>query len=307
MKKHPDIHALNQQFSNIKGIRFIDGNNGLPFIKIDNQNASALISIYAGQVLSYQPSGASEDMMFISDNAYFMDGKAIKGGVPICWPWFGSASTKKGEKLPDHGFVRDNFWTVSSCNALENGDTKIKLTFIASKTTQTLWAYKFNLSLEITIGNRLTLELVTENTGDECFSITEAFHTYFKVGDINKINILGLEKTDYLDKSNHFSPSIQTGTLKISKETDHIYTDIQHNITLIDPVFKRKITLKASGNKNVVVWNPWQVGAQKIADLNDGDYQQFVCIEMANVGSEKIKIQPNQHHRLITHYCLSAD
>ncbi|MCK4493388.1 MAG: D-hexose-6-phosphate mutarotase, partial [Methylococcales bacterium] len=217
MKKHSDIHALNQQFSDIKGIRFINGKNGLPFIKIDNQNASALISIYAGQVLSYQPSSATEDMMFISDNAYFIDGKAIKGGVPICWPWFGCASTKEGKTLPDHGFVRDNFWTVSSCDALENGDTKIKLTFISSKITQTLWSYKFNLSLEITIGNHLTLELVTKNTGDICFSITEAFHTYFKVGDINKVNILGLEKTDYLDKGHHFSPSFQAGTISISK------------------------------------------------------------------------------------------
>ncbi len=307
MKKHLDIHTLKRQFSNINDITFIEGNNGLPLIKIDNKNATALISIYAGQVLSYKPSGVSEDMMFLSDNAYFMEGKAIKGGVPICWPWFGSASTKEGEKLPDHGFVRDNFWTVSSCDNLENGNTKIKLSFIASESTHKLWSYTFDLSLEITIGDSLSLELVTKNTGNESFSITEALHTYFKVADVRHVNIFGLEKTNYLDKGNRFTPAFQTDTVKISEATDHIYTDIKHHINIIDPIFKRKITIKSSGNNNVVVWNPWQAGAQKIADLNDEDYQHFICVEIANAGAEKIDIKPQHHHRLITNYRLSAD
>ncbi|MCK5729341.1 MAG: D-hexose-6-phosphate mutarotase [Methylococcales bacterium] len=307
MKNTLNIQTLNSQFSHIKAVGFVEGKNGLPFIQVENQKASALISIYAGQVLSYQPVAESEDLLFISNNAYFIDGKAIKGGVPICWPWFGGASTKEGEKLPDHGFVRDNFWTVSSCDTLENGDTKIKLTFTSSTTTHKLWSYPFHLSLDIIIGDSLTLDLITKNTGDQCFSITEALHTYFKVANIQKIDILGLEKTNYLDKGNHFTPSFQTESIKISKATDHIYTDIKHNIRIIDPVLKRKITITSSGNKNVVVWNPWQAGSHAIADLRDEDYQHFICVEIANTESKKIEIKPNHHHRLTANYTLNSD
>ncbi|MCK5889926.1 MAG: D-hexose-6-phosphate mutarotase [Methylococcales bacterium] len=304
MKNNLDIQALNTQFGCTDEVTFIEGKGGFPLIQITNQKASALISVYAGQVLSFKPTNAVEDMMFVSDNAYFKEGKAIKGGIPICWPWFGGATTDKGEKLPDHGFVRDNFWTVASVDSLANGDTKIKLEFVDSEKTRKLWPHAFYLSLKITIGESLTLDLFAENRGVALFSMTEALHTYFNVGDSRQIEILGLERTEYLDKGEGFVPVCQIGAIKLSEATDHIHKDVKRDITINDPVFNRKIKIVSSGNKNVVVWNPWAKGAKKIADLDGEDYKHFICVEIANTTSGRIDLVPHGGYRLVTNYSV---
>ncbi|MFW5444415.1 MAG: D-hexose-6-phosphate mutarotase [Methylococcaceae bacterium] len=268
---------------------------------MNNRNACALISIYAGQVLSFKPNNEPEDFMFISDNAYFQEGKAIKGGIPICWPWFGDSETPNN---PAHGFVRNNYWSVSSVASLGNGDTKIKLSFVDNTLSRNLWPYSFYLSLEIIIGNSLSLELVSRNTGNQPFSITEALHTYFNVGDATQVKLLGLEHTEYLDKTENFVKACQVGAIALYEETDNIYTDIKHDLTIDDPVFKRKIKISSSGNKNVVVWNPWAKGSDQMADLTKDDYKHFVCVEIANAASETVEVLPGSEYKLITHYSV---
>lgn len=298
-----NIQDLNSTFGMTDQLVFIE-EKGLPFIKINNKKASALISIYAGQVLSFQPVDEPEDLIFISDNAYFQQGKAIRGGIPICWPWFGAAPDNA--ENPAHGFVRNNFWSVLSADIIENGDTKIKLEFADSEASREIWPYAFSLSLEITVGSKLTLELYTRNTGNQPFSITEALHSYFNVGDASQVKVLGLEDTEYLDKTENFIERHQLGAITFSEETDQIHSDIKHELTIDDPIFNRKIRISSSGNHNVVVWNPWSKGAATMKDLANDDYKHFICAEIANA-SESVKIQPDCDHKLITHYSVFRD
>jgi len=283
-------------------VRFIEGNGGLPFIQINTLKASALISIYAGQVLSYKPVNQSEDFLFSTDNAFFERGKAIKGGIPICWPWFGDSPIAGS---PAHGFVRNSDWDVLAVDELKNGDIKVILCCKDNEKTRKLWPFSFYLSLEIIIGDSLTLELLTRNTGNEPFAITEALHSYFQVGDASQVKVLGLEKTEYLDKTEDFIKVCQVGAITLSEETDHIYTDVAHDLTIDDPVYNRKIKISSSGNKNVVVWNPWAKGAAEIKDLDKDDYKHFICLEIANADAS-VEVQPNTGYWMVTEYSVST-
>ncbi|MFK5950360.1 MAG: D-hexose-6-phosphate mutarotase [Methylococcales bacterium] len=269
-------------------------------MQVTNKKASALISVYAGQVLSFKPVSEVEDILFFSEIAYFREGKAMRGGIPICWPWFGDAP--EGADLPSHGFVRNNTWKVSNVNTLENGDTKIKLEFTDDDNTQKIWPFQFYLSLEITISDSLTLNLTTQNKGNQAFTITEALHTYFNVGDANQIQVFGLEKAEYLDKAEEYIEVCQVGAITVKEAMDHIYINKGNNLTINDPVLKRRINISSSGNKNVVVWNPGPDGAEKMLDLQAEDYKRFVCVEIANTASNSVKIHPSTEYSLVTSY-----
>jgi len=302
-----NIEQLNADFGIANQIEFVAGKGGLPCVQINNNKATALISVYAGQVLSFKPVNEAEDLMFISENAYFQEGKATKGGIPICWPWFGAApeiESHKPVKRPDHGFVRNSFWSVLSTTVLENGDSKIVLEFKDSEKTREIWPFQFYLSLEIVIGDSLTLELLTRNTGNQSFSITEALHSYFNIGDAAQATVLGLEHTEYLDKNEDFVKVCQVGAITIGEETDHIHTDIKHKLVIDDPVFKRKIKISSSGNKNVVVWNPWAKGSAEMKDLDSDDYKHFICLEVANAVADSVEILPNSESRIDANYSI---
>ncbi len=272
------------------------------FIKVNNKKASALISLYAGQVLSYKPVDEAEDFLFNSESAFFQEGKAIKGGIPICWPWFG-ADTKDPDH-PDHGFARNNYWSVATVLGLDNGDTKIRLEFVDTDKSREIWPYAFYLSLDILISDSLSLELFTRNTGTQTFNITEALHTYFNVGDATQVKVLGLEHTEYLDKTENFVKVCQVGAVTLTEETDHIHTDVKHDLTIDDPAFNRKIRISSWGNKNVVVWNPWAKGSADIKDLDSEDYKHFICIEIANAASDSVEIPPNGEYKMLTNYSI---
>lgn len=289
-------------------IEFIKGKGDLPFIQIDNDKASALISIYGGQILSFKPSSESTDLMFNSQNAYYQKGKAIKGGIPICWPWFGSAATSElseTSKKPDHGFVRNNFWSVTSLTNLTSGETKVILDFKQTELTRALWPYPFQLSLEIVIGDSLSLTLITQNVGNQSFFITEALHAYFHVGDTAQVQILGLEHTEYSDKNENYLQACQTRAINITEETDHIYTDVKHELIIDDPTLNRKIKITSSGNNSAVIWNPWIDRSAKIGDLDDHDYSHFICLEISNAtDKDRVEIAPHQVHKLCTTYSI---
>ena len=176
----------------------VAGNGGLPMINVSNDHADAVISVYAGQVLSFTPKGAA-DVLFVSDKAYYAEGKAIKGGVPICWPWFGADPEGKGR--PAHGFMRNRMWSEWETRDNADGSTTVILGVESSPETLAIWPHAFRLAMEITVGKTLQLALVTRNTGDAAFTITQAMHTYFAVGDIAQTTVTGLEGTQYLDKA----------------------------------------------------------------------------------------------------------
>ncbi|SFL79524.1 D-hexose-6-phosphate mutarotase [Nitrosomonas communis] len=294
------IAQLNRDHGIAGQVEFFEGQGGFPFIRVKNAKSSALISVYAGQVLSFQPAGKTDDLMFLSQKAYYQAGKAIKGGIPICWPWFGPDPEEKGRAA--HGFVRNRMWDVIETSVTANGDTQVVLGLTDTPETQAIWPHAFILRLEIIVGETLNLVLVTRNTGDQAFSITQAFHTYFSVGDIHQIRVSGLEGRQYLDKADGGQQKMQSGAVTISSEVDRIYLDVLDDIIVHDPALKRRIYIASQGSQTAVVWNPWAKISAEMADLQDDDYLRMLCVETTNAATDRITIQPGSEFRLVANY-----
>lgn len=295
------IEQLNTQFGIAGQVEFVAGNGGLPMIQVKTAKAKALISIHAGQVLSYQPAGELEDVVFLSAKAYYQDGKAIKGGAPICWPWFGADPEGKGR--PGHGFVRNRGWNMVATEALANGDIKVTVGLDDTSETQAIWPHAFSLRQEIVVGDTLNLSLITRNTGKEKFTITQAFHTYFKVGDIAQAKVLGLNGCDYLDKAGGGNTQKhQTGDVTIDAEVDRIYLNVGNTLTIDDAALNRRIQITSQGSKTAVVWNPWEKIARDMADLEDHDYQRLLCVETTNAANDVVEVAPGGECRLVADY-----
>lgn len=294
------IIQLNKTYSIPGQLEFIKGQGGFPLARIDNGKARALISIYAGQVLSFQPVNQAHDLLFVSDTAHYCQGKAIKGGIPICWPWFGPDPEAGGR--PAHGFVRNRLWTVRTTEALVDGDTRITLGLVDSAETRSIWPGAFDLSLQVTVGNALRVELLTCNTGNQLFTITQALHSYFNIGAIAQVQVLGLDNVDYLDKAGGGSRNTQTGIIQFDKEVDRIYLETAPGLAIDDAALGRRISITSSGSHTTVVWNPWADIAAKMDDLGDDDYQHFVCVETANAATDSVEIEAGGEYRLSADY-----
>jgi glucose-6-phosphate 1-epimerase len=295
-----NIEQLNTDFGIADQLQIVEGKGGLPFIKVDNGKASALISLYGGQVLGYQPATANADLMFCSEHAYYQSGKAIKGGVPICWPWFGADPEEKGR--PAHGFARNSMWTLASTAATENGDSKIILSLRDSDATRSLWPHAFELVLEVSIGDTLNLALTSRNNGDKPFTITQALHTYFKVGDIHQVAVQGLDGISYLDKPDNFAEKLQAGDIQFSGEVDRVYTNTSADLVINDPKLQRQIHINSEGSNTSVVWNPWADICAASGDLADNAYTGFVCVETANAASDIIIVPAGEERSIAATY-----
>ncbi len=284
-------------------LQFIEIEHGFVYAEINNARAHATVSTYSGQLLSYRPKDRQEDLLFVSDKAYYEAGKAIKGGIPVCWPWFGPDPENRGR--PAHGFVRNRQWQVSGSESLADGSTKIILSITDSEATRALWPHPFRLDIEITVGDTLRVELVTHNTGNDSITISQALHSYFRVGDITRVSVLGLDGINYIDKANDSARKTQAGPLTISSEVDRIYTDTSGDLTIDDASLERKIAIASSGCSTAVVWNPWVEVAASMADLDDDDYLQMLCVETANAGPETVTITAGDCYRLTVEYSIA--
>ncbi len=293
------LSRLNDTYAIPGQLEFVAGRGGFPMAGIDNGKARALVSTYAGQVLSFQPAGQAQDLLFVSDAAYFQSGKAIKGGIPVCWPWFGPDPEQRGR--PAHGFVRNRPWEVHKTEALTDGDTRITLGLADSSATRSIWPAAFELLLQVTVGDGLQVELCSRNTGDRPYTLTQALHSYFRVGDIGEVQVSGLDGRDYLDKAGDGRHRTQAGVVRFDAEVDRVYLDVPPALVIDDASLGRRIQVSATGSRTAVVWNPWAELAANMGDLDDDDYRHFVCVETANAATEVVEINPGDE------YCLGAD
>ncbi|WON73661.1 D-hexose-6-phosphate mutarotase [Nitrosospira sp. Is2] len=300
-----NIEQLNSDFGIAEHIKFIAGAGGFPFIRVDNERASAVISVYGGQVLSYHPANEPHNLMFLSEAAYYQSGKGIKGGAPICWPWFGPDPERRGR--PAHGFVRTRFWNITKTGINPDGDCQVTLGLTESPETSAIWPHLFDLSLEITVGESLNLELVTRNRTAQAVTITQALHTYFKVGDISQIAIFGMQGAEYVDKTDNGIVKAQAGAITIDREVDRIYRNVQREQVIEDAVLNRRIRITARGSKTAVVWNPWVKISAEMGDLEDDDYKRFVCVETANADVDAVEVPAAGESRLVANYRIERD
>jgi glucose-6-phosphate 1-epimerase len=296
-----DIAQLNSDHGLADRLKFVEGKGGFPLIEINNAKASAAISLYSGQVLSFRPQSEAQDTMFLSDKAYYQIGKATKGGIPICWPWFGPDPEGLGRAA--HGFVRNRMWNMVRSLTTADGDTQVILGLSDTPETRSIWPQAFELSLVVTVGESLTVELITRNKGDAPFTVTQALHTYFKVGDINQVQVLGLDGVRYLDKTDGGTEKTQVGPVTIAQEVDQIYQNVTAaELVIADAIFDRRICIAAQGSKTAIVWNPWVDITAGMADLDDADYQRFICVETANAAADVATIAPGSEACLVATY-----
>lgn len=266
---------------------------GYPTIRISNDHASATIALHGAQVIDFIPR-EQEPVIFTSREALFTEGKAIRGGIPVCWPWFGAHPTDS--LMPAHGVARNRFWQISStASTAEYTEVVLEMdTESIDLLTETC-----KLTLTIRVGAKLSLELTTTNTGTKDIVIGGALHSYLYVGDIKLTSLTGLEETGYLDTLLS-SQKIQTGPIKFDAETDSIYENTDSTVTIHDPIFKRTLLVEKSGSRTTVVWNPWIKKSETLADLADDEYMDFVCIEAVNFGNDVHTLEPGTSHTLGT-------
>ena len=296
-----NIKQLNADYGIADKVKFVEGKGSFPLVEINNEHAQATISIYAGQVLSFKPVNQPE-VMFLSSQAYYQEGKAIKGGAPICWPWFGPDPEDKGRS--SHGFARNSYWQMRDVVSTQDGATKVTMGLVDTPETRKIWDYSFDLAIAITVGSSLTIELITQNTGQQPFKITQALHSYFQIGDINNVAVLGLADKTYIDKVDENKEKTQTGSVTFTGECDRIYLDVPSTLTIEDSSLERKIEVIATNSKTAIVWNPGADISAKMADLGDKDYQNFVCVETANAANEIIEVAAGEQYKMSATYTV---
>lgn len=267
---------------------------GFPVIKVTTKAATATIALQGAQVLTWVPEG-HEPVLYVSPRASYEPGVPVRGGIPICWPWF-SHHPEDPDK-PQHGFARTRFWELVEA---DSGAATAHLTFRLplDAETRALFPHDCEVTAHISVGDKLSVALKTRNTGDELFQITSALHTYLTVGDISRAQIEGLKECHYLDQLDG-EEKFQEKPLKIEEEVDRIYRSVA-SVLLRDLNQKRSVFVDKAGSRSTVVWNPWIEKSKKIADLPDRDYTEFVCIETANAGTDRPTIRPNRTHTLET-------
>jgi glucose-6-phosphate 1-epimerase len=263
------------------------GPNGLPKLVVHSEIAAGEIFLQGAHVTAWQPAG-HQPVLWMSGNSWFEQSRPIRGGVPICFPWFGPH--RSDNSLPAHGTARICQWNVVDVQRCDDGAVEVLLeTTIAA----------FHLSYRVLFGADLIITLTTTllPTAEKPEQFEDALHTYFSVSDIRHIAISGLETSRYLNKVPQVEMCEPSGaTLRFIEETDRVYMDTQETVVLQDPGFARKLTVAKTGSRSTVIWNPWIDKSRRMPDFGDDEWTGMVCIETANVGANAVTLQPGQSH-----------
>jgi glucose-6-phosphate 1-epimerase len=236
-------------------------------------------------------------VLFLSPQSLFAAGKAIRGGVPIIFPWFGARSD--GKPGPAHGFARTSEWTVESTTQREDGRVEITLALSENDATRELFDGAFRLRFRVIVGSELEMELETSNQGKTPFTFEEALHTYLAVGDVQRASIFGLENTTFIDKTDGFKrKKLGSEPMRIAKETDQVHLDTRAICTVWDPVWDRRITIEKSGSASTVIWNPWSEKSKGMSDMAADGWKQMLCVETANAADNAVLLAPGASHKL---------
>ena len=270
------------------------GSGGLPFVRVQNAAGMAKICLLGATVTEFQPAGA-QPLLWLSPNSRFEAGVPIRGGIPVCWPWFGAHTTPG---MPMHGFVRTQLWQLDKVEDLGPACTAVELALADSPATLAVWPYKFEARLRVTVGSALELALTGTNRDQQAMPISGALHTYFKVGDIAGIRIDGLDGAPFLSKVHNFQEFSLPGPIQIGERIDRVYTNTTAACTLHDPSLGRKLRIEKGGSRTTVVWNPWEQVASEMADLGAGTFREFVCVESVVGTQEQLVLPPGQSHTL---------
>ncbi len=274
----------------------------LPRFIVDHPLASGEMFSHGAHVTEWQPAG-HQPVLFISPSSDFQPGKAIRGGVPICFPWFGPHA--QDANLPSHGFARTLPWTP--IQSLSDADgVKIHMQLRNQIADPSKRGNDFVVDYHVSFGTVLEMKMIVTNQGSQPFDFEAALHAYYKVSDIHQISITGLQNAEYISKSEGGQRKTQTDELiRFTSETDRMYLNTTSNCVIEDPGMNRRITVEKRGSNSTVVWNPFEKRATELTDIGPGNWQKFVCIETANVNENLIQLAPGAKHEMIARVSVS--
>ena len=264
----------------------------LPFLDVHTARCRARVTPFGAQVCEWTPAGQAAPVLFMSPHAILSGAKPIRGGVPVCFPWFGNHPDDATK--PAHGFVRTRTWDV--VDVTQDGDVRIVLRTTSDGHTRQSWDADFIATLTVTLGATLTMALEVRNTGAADFSYEAALHTYLAVGDVSSIRIGGLEHTRFLDKPDGFREKTTDGEpLTVTGEMDRVFLDTTAACTIDDPLLHRRLVVAKHGSLATVVWNPGHEKGEAVPDIGDA-WNNFVCVETASCGPHAVRLAPRAAH-----------
>ncbi|MGB2832562.1 MAG: D-hexose-6-phosphate mutarotase [Methylotenera sp.] len=286
-------------------LQFTQDESGLEYIEIDNPLATAKIALQGGHVMAWQPKSQEQPVLWLSSNARFVKGRSIRGGIPICWPWFGAHPTDSA--LCPHGFARVIPWQLVDADTLKNGATRLILQMMETAESRRQLSYPHLLSMTITIGETLKIDLATTNKASHPFVIGEAFHTYFKVSDIANVHVKGLEDALYSDKVFAYERRVEKNDVRFNGEFDRVYLNTTADCTIEDTGLNRQVRVSKSGSQSTVVWTPWADKSHQMGDMGSPEeWRNMVCVETANALENAVVISPNRTHTMSVEYSVET-
>lgn len=249
------------------------------------------MALQGAHVTDWQPRGA-EPVLFLSPRSVFAPGRAIRGGVPVCFPWF--ATRAATPSAPAHGFARIRDWRLA-----ERTPTSLAFTLESDAETHRLWPHDFRLRLEVAVSRRLELTLDVTNTSPAAFTFEGALHTYLRVGDVGAIGISGLERAPYVDNTaGGARKQADDGPLRLAGEVDRVFPGTTATCVVEDPVLRRRLRVAKSGSATTVIWNPDPARAASLPDLGPDAWRTMVCVETANAGDDRVRLPAGAVHRM---------
>jgi glucose-6-phosphate 1-epimerase len=290
-----NIDELNRRYAIPGAAQITVGNNGLLRVSITTPASTGEIYLHGAHLTSWRPAGG-EEVIFLSQRSQFEPGKAIRGGIPVCFPWF--RNKVDDPKAPSHGFVRTKDWKLDEIEMRGDG-VMVSLSTSSDEGTKVWWPHDFHLLHRLILGTALTQELVVSNTGTTPLRFEEALHTYYRVGGAEAIRISGLDGVAYLDNTDANREKRQVGDIVFTAQTDRAYMDTTHAVEIADPILRRRLRLTKQNSRTTVVWNPWSTGAQSLADLGD-EWRAMACVEASNMRAFGVDLAPGQQHTMKT-------
>lgn len=276
------------------GVWVTTGNGGLPVVRVDVAACTGEVYLHGAHLTSWRPLGA--DVLWMSDKAVYRPGKAIRGGVPICFPWF--ADGPAGDARPAHGFARTADWGLVGATT-DGRWVEVILALSDTPATRELWPHSFACDYRVRMGEaELALLLTVTNTGDEPFTFEEALHAYFGVSDIRNVQVDGLDGAHYLDMvpGAERGPHVSDGPITFTGEVDRTYQGTGATAVIRDG--DRTITVARDGSDSAIVWNPWIDKAAAMADFGDDEWTGMVCVEAANAKADAVTLEPGADHTM---------
>lgn len=292
-----NLSGLNDTHGIPGSLTFTAGNGGLPTAVLTSPQGDASVCLYGAHVLSYRPAGKAE-VFWMSSASEFEEGKPIRGGIPVCFPWFGPHASDP--QKPQHGFARIQLWSVAGASVLADGTVELRLALNDSPASLALWPHAFAAEVVVRLGSSLEVVLRCTNTGTAPFSYSDALHSYFAVGDVHTVKIRGLAGSMFYEGFGTIARQQDEESLVVRKEENRRYIGTDADCLIDDPAAARTIRVAKTGSRVTVVWNPWAETAKKIADMPDTGYTTMVCVEAVNAYDDVPVVPPGGQHSLGT-------